>query len=125
MRGGCARRIVPSTARAMRLVLGEVARDGYPLESLILRWCAWMRRTMCRPLSSRVALVAVTDLPAAVGFFGCDFANRSGRVLLAAGAGPTASKQLHVTWVIVEECDGSPPEMIRNYASLIDLSSSS
>jgi hypothetical protein len=32
MRGGCARRIVPSTARAMRLVLGEVARNGLP-------WC--------------------------------------------------------------------------------------
>jgi hypothetical protein len=53
MRGGCARRsnnlhcsclaTCPGTSRAQRLSMGSPA----------LRWCAWMRRTMCRPLSGR------------------------------------------------------------------------
>ena len=53
MRGGCARRIDPSHDRAERHLVTRGRAQRLSMGSPALRWCAWMRRAMCRPLSGR------------------------------------------------------------------------
>src|SRR5947209_16084945 len=61
-----------------------------------------MRRTMCRLLAGRCRVECLTDWRTAVGSSAATCQPFRSRVLLAVGAGPTASKQLYVTWAIVE-----------------------
>jgi hypothetical protein len=53
MRGGCARCIDPLHDRVERHLVTRGRAQRLSMESPALRWCAWMRRTMCRPLSGR------------------------------------------------------------------------
>ena len=81
--------LVPS-----RLVLGEVARTALSMGDRPVGGVAWMRRAICRSFSGRGRVECRCRLRPS---------HRSGLGCLTVGAGPTASKQLHVTWAIVEE----------------------
>jgi hypothetical protein len=102
MRGGCARRIVRSSCSLPRDLSWEKSRAAACRWVPAVGGVASMRRTMCRPLAGRCRVECLTRLPTAVGSSAATCQPFRSRVLLAVGAGPTASKQLHVTWASVE-----------------------
>jgi hypothetical protein len=106
----------PPHARAVRLVLGEVVHDGFPWGHRPIGGAPRCGGQCAGRSQVAVALDAVTDLPAAVGFSAATCQPFRFRMLLAMGAGPMASKQLHMTWVSWRSGDGSPREMVRSYA---------
>jgi hypothetical protein len=113
MRGGCARRIVASTARAIRPVLGEFVRNGLSMEHRAFGG-APEDDGQCAG-RSRVAVA----LSAAVG---CD--RLTVPVLRASCRGPKVggarSAPRGAAW---RGGDRSPREMIRNYACRVCVSS--
>jgi hypothetical protein len=117
MRGGCARRIDSSHDRAERHLITRRRAQRLSMGSPALRWCAWARRAICRPLSGQRSrwVPLPTDLRPSdssaatvptVPVLGASRREPMGRRLRSAPR-PKA------TW---RSGDRSPREMIRNYA---------
>ena len=98
MRCGRAQRIVLSTARAVRLVLGRVARYGLSIVGTGPRLVSPGCGGRCVGRSQvAVALRAVTDWPRAVGVSAATCQSFRSRVLFAADLWAGGLEALHVT----------------------------
>ena len=82
-----------------------------------------MRRTMCRPLSGRGRVECPSPTCLRLSDLGLRLLNRSGLGCFSPRTyGPAASKQLHMTWAIVEGWRSIATTINPSYAVSVTLS---